>query len=72
MTATPPAAALAPTALIDSDHPAVQAFAAQHAQGGDERERAVALFQAVRDGFRYDPYRIDLTPEGMRASQMSV
>jgi transglutaminase-like putative cysteine protease len=28
----------------------------------------VALYYAVRDGFRYDPYRIDLTPAGMKAS----
>lgn len=59
---------LQPTPSIDSDHPAVQAFAWQHAQGQDERERAVALYLAVRDGFRYDPYRIDLSPSGMRAS----
>jgi transglutaminase-like putative cysteine protease len=65
---TPTAASLAPTALIDSDHPAVIAFARTHAQGADTRERAVALALAVRDGFRYDPYRIDLSPAGMRAS----
>ena len=59
---------LAPTPLIDSDHPAVQAFAAEHGQGGDARARAVALYLAVRDGFRYDPYRIDLRPDGMKAS----
>lgn len=64
----PTPAALAPTALIDSDHPAVQAFAARHARGDDARERAVALALAVRDGFRYDPYRIDLSPRGMTAS----
>ena len=63
-------AALLSTPLIDADHPAVQAFARQHAQGGDERERAVALYLAVRDGFRYDPYRVDLSPEGMRASSV--
>ncbi len=61
---------LAPTALIDSDHPAVIAFAREHARGGSERERAVALHDAVRDGFRYDPCRIDLTPAGMRASSV--
>lgn len=61
---------LAPTALIDSDHPAVIAFAREHARGASERERAVALYLAVRDGFRYDPYRIDLRPEGMRASSV--
>ncbi len=61
-------ATLAPTPLIDSDHPAVTAFAATHAQGDTDRERAVALYLAVRDGFRYDPYRIDLSPAGMKAS----
>ena len=68
MTDQPTQAATAATALIDSDHPAVIAFARQHAQGHDARERAVALYWAVRDGFLYDPYRIDLSPEGMRAS----
>ena len=65
---TPAPAAVAATPLIDSDHPAVLAFARRHAQGQDDRERAVALYYAVRDGFRYDPYRIDLSPHGMRAS----
>jgi len=64
----PTAAALAPTPLIDSDHPAVAAFAQSHAAGSSDRERAVALYYAVRDGFRYDPYRIDLSPAGMKAS----
>ncbi len=64
----PTPASLAPTDLIDSDHPDVVAFAARHATGADDRERAVALYLAVRDLVRYDPYRIDLTPAGMRAS----
>ena len=68
MTPPPHPATLSATALIDSDNPAIQAFAAQHAQGGGDRERAVSLYLAVRDGFRYDPYRIDLSPNGMRAS----
>jgi transglutaminase-like putative cysteine protease len=68
MKPTPTPATLAPTALIDSDHPAVVAFARQHASGTDDRQRAVALFYAVRDGFRYDPYSVDLSPKGMKAS----
>ena len=68
MTDHPTPAASTATAVIDSDHPAIVAFARQHAQGNDTRERAVALYLAVRDGFRYDPYRIDLSPLGMRAS----
>ncbi|WP_422843800.1 transglutaminase-like domain-containing protein [Acidovorax sp. M2(2025)] len=71
MTTVPPSpASLAPTPLIDSDSPAVQAFAAEHARGATDRERAVALYLAVRDGFRYDPYRIDLSPHGMKASSV--
>jgi transglutaminase-like putative cysteine protease len=66
----PAAAALACTALIDSDHPQVQGFARLHALGADDRERAVSLYYAVRDGFRYDPYRIDLSVSGMRASHV--
>jgi len=56
------------TALIDSDHPDIVAFARAHDPGGSDRERAVALYLAVRDGVRYDPYRIDLREDGMRAS----
>ena len=68
--AQPSASTLAATALIDSDHPAVKAFAAAHAVGSDDRERAVALVLAVRDGLRYDPYRADLSPQGMTASSV--
>ena len=70
MNTLPCPATLAPTALIDSDHPDVIAFAREHAQGDDDRERAVALYLAVRDRFRYDPYRIDLSAQGMRASSV--
>ena len=68
---TPPSpSTLAPTPLIDSDHPKVAAFAREHARGSTDRDRAVALYYAVRDAFRYDPYRVDLSPQGMRASQV--
>lgn len=66
--AVPGPGSLQPTAMVDCDHPAVQNFARQHAEGADDRERAVALYYAVRDGFRYDPYQIDVTHQGMRAS----
>ncbi|HSC01310.1 MAG TPA: transglutaminase family protein [Burkholderiaceae bacterium] len=69
---SPTAASLASTDLIDSAHPTVVAFAREWAHGRDDRERAVALHDAVRDGFRYDPYRVDLSPEGMRASTVLV
>lgn len=68
MSQAEPADCLAATSLVDSGHPAVRAFAAQHARGDDVRARAVSLYYAVRDGFRYDPYRVDLSPQGMSAS----
>jgi transglutaminase-like putative cysteine protease len=70
MTEPSPEMSLAATPLVDSDHPAVRAFAQQHARTGDDRGRAVALYYAVRDGFRYDPYRIDVSPDGMRGSSV--
>jgi transglutaminase-like putative cysteine protease len=47
---------LAPGRYIDSDHPAVVAFARQHAKGANDLERAVSLYAAVRDGIRYNPF----------------
>lgn len=70
MTGPAPQDCLAATPLVDSDHPEVRAFAQRHAVGADDRERAVALYYAVRDGFRYDPYRLDLGEDGMRASSV--
>lgn len=60
---------LEPTATVDADHPAVRALAARVTEGAvDARERAVRLYYAIRDDYRYDPYGIDLTVEGLRAS----
>lgn len=65
---TPLPAHLEATAIVNSDHPDVRAFAREHAGQGDDRQRAVALACAVRDSIRYDPYRIDLSAPGMTAS----
>jgi transglutaminase-like putative cysteine protease len=63
--------ALAPTACIDADHPQVAALAASLVAGSsDARSQAVALYLHVRDAYRYDPYHIDLTVAGMRASSV--
>ena len=53
---------------IDSDHPAVQAFAAEHARGENDLERGVALYYAVRDRIRYNPFRDFTVPSAFRAS----
>jgi transglutaminase-like putative cysteine protease len=60
---------LAPTEYIQSDHPEVVAFARRSSAGAEsDRERAVRLYYAVRDGFRYDPWAFSLEPEVFRAS----
>ena len=69
MPSQPPAPLhLLPTPQINSDHPDIVSFAHLHAQGSNDREKAVALYLAVRDQVRYDPYRIDLSDHGMTAS----
>jgi transglutaminase-like putative cysteine protease len=60
---------LAPSAIIDADHPAVIAYArAAAGDTSDARERAVRLYRAVRDDVVYDPYGLGLDVAGMRAS----
>ncbi|WP_416897480.1 MAG: transglutaminase-like domain-containing protein [Minwuia sp.] len=60
---------LDPTDLIDSDHPAVVAYAEQAGKGEtDPKQRAINLYYAVRDDFRYDPYDVTMTPDHFRAS----
>ena len=60
---------LEPTPTIESRHPQVEAFARDCCAGSDGPvDRAVALYYAVRDGIRYDPYALELSVEGLRAT----
>jgi transglutaminase-like putative cysteine protease len=47
---------LASGRYVDSAHPAVGAFARAHGRGSGAREIAVALYYAVRDAIRYNPF----------------
>jgi transglutaminase-like putative cysteine protease len=61
---------LQPSPVVDCDNRAVAEFAKKNAGDSTDRsERAVRLYYAVRDGIRYDPYSIDLSSEGLRASK---
>lgn len=53
---------LAPGRYVDSGHPAVIAFARRHVGGDGDIERAVSLYNAVRDGVRYNPF-LDFSQE---------
>ena len=62
---------LKPTEMIDSDHRSVLDFThSQTSTSNNDRTNAVALYYAVRDGIRYDPYSMDLTVDGLRASHV--
>ncbi|MDT0496200.1 transglutaminase family protein [Algiphilus sp. W345] len=62
---------LVPSPHVNSDHPGIRAFAARVTDGlAGPRERAVALYQAVRDGFRYDPYAIEMSGRCLMASRV--
>jgi transglutaminase-like putative cysteine protease len=60
---------LRPGRYIDSDHPAVSAFAQAHkGPSADPREQVVALYYAIRDGWRYNPWGVAHIPDAFRAS----
>ena len=64
---------LAPTWFIERDAPEVTAFVERHV--GDAQgplAQAIALFYAVRDQIRYDPYGISYDPESFRAGAIAV
>ncbi len=62
---------LAPTRYVDHDNPAVRDFALSRSEGADTpTARAVALFYAVRDEIRYDPYTISDDSGDYRASRV--
>jgi transglutaminase-like putative cysteine protease len=41
---------------VDSAHPGVVSFSSRHTKGKNDREKAVALYYAVRDVIRYNPF----------------
>lgn len=63
---------LSSTYYVESDCSQVQAFVAKAlrdlAPDDSDTEKAIRLFDAVRDDLRYDPYTFALEPEGYRAS----
>ena len=64
---------LQPAICVDSDHPGVIEFAQRvagsgHRPDGSDLEKAVRLYYAVRDEFRYDPYGVEMTEAGMKGS----
>lgn len=62
---------LAPGRFVDSDHPAIVAFAAEVTAGAATPSvRASRLFSAVRERLRYDPYSLSTDPHEYVASTL--
>jgi hypothetical protein len=62
---------LNPGVYADSDHPAIREFVYKHVDRPDEKKDAlIQLYYAVRDGWRYDPYQLDLSEQGLKASSL--
>lgn len=73
----PEAADTRATWFIDSDSSEVAGFVQRALTAGavdldDQRGVAVALFLAVRDGIRYNPYDISVDPAVFRASTIAI
>jgi transglutaminase-like putative cysteine protease len=59
------------TFYMDYDNPKVQEFVEKHISNkNNEFENAISLYYAIRDGFKYNPYKLDFTPDGMKASSL--
>jgi transglutaminase-like putative cysteine protease len=66
---TPGPAYLAPTRFLDCDAPSVRDFAERTARGAtSDVAKAVNLFYAIRDDWRYDPFCMRLEPAEFVAS----
>ncbi|TVO63565.1 transglutaminase-like domain-containing protein [Denitromonas ohlonensis] len=66
----PSPADLMATDIIDATHPDVVAMARPlHRREDAPRDTAIRLYHAVRDQIRYDPYKVILTTDAMRASR---
>lgn len=62
---------LQPGFYTDSDHPEVIAYVQRVTAGKTHAtEQLRALFDAVRDDFRYNPYRVILKPYALKASHL--
>ena len=62
---------LKPGKYINSDHPDVIAFARKYkGESDDPVQQAVSLYYSVRDKFLYNPFSVDLSDEGLKASDV--
>jgi len=59
------------TDALDYSNDAVQAFLQKHLNrddGQSPKEQVLSIYYAVREHLRYNPYRLEFTPEALKAS----
>lgn len=62
---------LQPTEFLDFEQKSVREFAEKNSVDAiTNKEKAVKLYYAVRDGFQYNPYILDLRRDGLKASDL--
>jgi transglutaminase-like putative cysteine protease len=65
---------LVSTAFVDSDSSEVREFASESLTGGRDlsaTDKAIRLFDAVRDRIRYDPFNVGTSEDDYRASRIA-
>lgn len=58
------------TVFLDYKDPSFDVFTQQINKNQDPTDLAIDLYYLVRDAFLYDPYHLDLTREGLKASNV--
>lgn len=58
------------TPLIDFNNEKIQHFLEDIEFTTDDTKNAIKIYEKIRDHFIYDPYNLDLTFEGLKASSM--
>lgn len=59
------------TYFLDFNDADVKAFAeANSSKNQSKKQNAIQLYYAVRDGFKYNPYKLDLRKVGLKASSL--
>jgi transglutaminase-like putative cysteine protease len=58
------------TNFFDYSNDMIQDFINEFEFTDDKKQNAILLYNSIRDKYIYDPYNLDLTEKGLKASQM--
>lgn len=58
------------TFIFEANHPKIEKFVFENSKASSKKEQAIELYFAVRDQFRYDPFRIRLDLNQLRSTNL--